>query len=44
MKLSELAMAAEAEIVTGDKNMEITGAAGLDIASVGDVTFLANPK
>ncbi|MEO6590002.1 MAG: UDP-3-O-(3-hydroxymyristoyl)glucosamine N-acyltransferase [Pyrinomonadaceae bacterium] len=44
MKLSELAKAVFAEIERGDENMEITGAAGLDIAERGEITFLANPK
>ncbi len=44
MKLSELAKAVFAEIERGDENLEITGAAGLDIAERGQVTFLANPK
>ena len=44
MKLSELAKAVFAEIERGDENLEITGAAGLDIAERGQITFLANPK
>ncbi len=44
MKLSEIAKAAFAVIERGDKNLEITGAAGLDIAAQGEITFLANPK
>ena len=44
MHLSELAKAVFAEIERGDENLEITGAAGLDIAGRGEVTFLANPK
>ena len=44
MKLSELAKltGARLEGITGD--VEITGAAGLDEASEGHVTFLANPR
>lgn len=44
MKLNELAKATFAEIETGDENLEISGAAGLDIAENGQITFLANPK
>ncbi|MGI9034679.1 MAG: UDP-3-O-(3-hydroxymyristoyl)glucosamine N-acyltransferase [Pyrinomonadaceae bacterium] len=44
MKLSELAEKTSAVIEQGDKNLEIEGAAGLDIATVGQITFLANPK
>ena len=44
MKLSELAEACVSTIEQGDAGMEITGAAGLDIAGQGVITFLANPK
>src|SRR4026209_1682940 len=44
MKLSDLAANTRANISVGDPEMEITGAAGLDIAGEGEVTFLANPK
>ncbi len=44
MKLAELAEAAGARIESGDETLEINGAAGLDIAGEGEVTFLANPK
>ena len=44
MKLSELAEATFSEIENGDAAMEIVGAAGLDIAKSGEITFLANPK
>lgn len=44
MKLSELAAGTSATIERGDPDTEITGAAGLDIAKSGDITFLANPK
>jgi UDP-3-O-[3-hydroxymyristoyl] glucosamine N-acyltransferase len=44
MNLRELAGQTFAEIEQGDAETEITGAAGLDIARTGDVTFLANPK
>ena len=44
MKLSELAGATNSTIERGDATVEITGAAGLDIARAGQITFLANPK
>jgi UDP-3-O-[3-hydroxymyristoyl] glucosamine N-acyltransferase len=44
MKLVELAEATFSEIERGDAKAEITGAAGLDIAKAGEITFLANPK
>ncbi len=44
MKLSILAEKTFSRIVQGDENSEITGAAGLDIAESGQITFLANPK
>ena len=44
MKLLELAEQTFSIIEQGDSDLEITGAAGLDIAMSGDVTFLANPK
>ncbi len=44
MKLSELAEKTFAVIEKGDENGEIIGAAGLDIAESGQITFLANPK
>ena len=44
MKLKELADQTVANIEQGDENLEITGAAGLDIAASGKITFLANPK
>src|SRR5688572_7300420 len=43
MKLSELAAQTGARI-DGDADVEITGAAGLDDATPGHVTFLANPR
>jgi UDP-3-O-[3-hydroxymyristoyl] glucosamine N-acyltransferase len=43
MKLSELAERTGARI-EGDAEVEIKGAAGLDIAEAGDVTFLANKR
>ena len=44
MKLDELAAATDSTISQGSGDLEITSAAGLDIAQAGDVTFLANPK
>lgn len=44
MKLSELAEKTFSIIEGGAANIEIHGAAGLDIAESGQVTFLANPK
>lgn len=44
MKLATLAEKTFARIERGDENLEIAGAAGLDIAQAGEITFLANPK
>lgn len=44
MKLSELARATLSTIESGDADLDITAAAGLDIAKKGEITFLANPK
>lgn len=44
MKLSELAALTAASIDEKFGNVEIAGAAGLDDAGPGDVTFLANPR
>ena len=44
MKLSELAEKTSAIIERGDENLEIGGAAGLDIAEAGQISFLANLK
>lgn len=44
MKLSELARLTNANIDGGAKDIEITGAAGLDDAGPSDVSFLANPR
>ncbi len=44
MKLSEIAEKTVSVIERGDAGLEITGAAGLDIAERGQITFLANPK
>ncbi|MBC7910833.1 MAG: UDP-3-O-(3-hydroxymyristoyl)glucosamine N-acyltransferase [Pyrinomonadaceae bacterium] len=43
MKITELAEKTGAQ-VEGDAELEITGAAGLDIAAEGQITFLANPR
>jgi UDP-3-O-[3-hydroxymyristoyl] glucosamine N-acyltransferase len=44
MKLSELAEQTGARLEGGDADTEIRGAAGLDEAAAGHVTFLANPR
>lgn len=44
MKLSELAALTAARVDENSDDVEIAGAAGLDDARAGDVTFLANPR
>lgn len=44
MKLKEIADKTFSEIEKGKTDLEIKGAAGLDLASEGEITFLANPK
>ncbi len=44
MKLSELAAQTGARCETADAGIEIEGAAGLDQAQLGHVTFLSNPR
>lgn len=44
MKLSIIAEKTGAAIESGSPDMEITAAAGLDIAGEGTISFLANPK
>ena len=44
MKLSELAKLTSARVENNRDDIEIAGAAGLDEANAGDVTFLANPR
>jgi len=44
MKLSELAAKTGAQFQSSDGDIEITGAAGLDQAQLGQVTFLSNPR
>ncbi|MCY7346468.1 MAG: hypothetical protein LH614_09655, partial [Pyrinomonadaceae bacterium] len=44
MKLATLAEKTFSVIERGSGDLEINGAAGLDIAAFGQVTFLANPK
>ena len=44
MKLSELARLTGARVEEKFKDIDITGAAGLDEAGAGHVTFLANPR
>jgi len=44
MKLSELAALTAARLDENSPDVEITGAAGLDDARPGDISFLANPR
>ena len=44
MKLTTLAEKTFSRIEQGDGELEIKGAAGLDLAARGEITFLANPK
>jgi UDP-3-O-[3-hydroxymyristoyl] glucosamine N-acyltransferase len=44
MKLSELAKQTNSKIESGDPDFDIAGAAGLNEAKEGQVTFLANPR
>lgn len=44
MKLSELAALTAASVAENSADVEIAGAAGLDDAKPGEVTFLANPR
>ena len=44
MKISELAERTGARVEGLTNDIEITGAAGLDDADEGNVTFLANPR
>jgi UDP-3-O-[3-hydroxymyristoyl] glucosamine N-acyltransferase len=44
MKLSELANLTSARLDEDSGDLEITGAAGLDEAQAGDISFLANPR
>lgn len=44
MKLSELASLTMASVEGDDVDLEISGAAGLDEAGAGQITFLANPR
>jgi UDP-3-O-[3-hydroxymyristoyl] glucosamine N-acyltransferase len=44
MKLSELAALTGARVAGHSADLDITGAAGLDDASPGQITFLANPR
>ena len=44
MKLSELAALTKAQFVPSDGDIELTGAAGLEQAELGQVTFLSNPR
>ena len=44
MKLFDLAAQTGAECALSDGDIEISGAAGLDQAQAGEVTFLSNPR
>jgi UDP-3-O-[3-hydroxymyristoyl] glucosamine N-acyltransferase len=44
MKLSDIAAALGASLVNADGNTEISGVAGIEEASAGQITFVANPK
>jgi UDP-3-O-[3-hydroxymyristoyl] glucosamine N-acyltransferase len=44
MKLTELAELTGARLEGGESNAEVVGAAGLDVAVEGEVTFLSNPR
>ena len=44
MKLKELAKITNAVVENGSDDLEVNGAAGLDIAFPDQITFLANPK
>lgn len=44
MKLKKIAAGTGSEIEQGDPDLEISGAAGLDLAGSEEITFLANPK
>ena len=44
MKLADLAREISCVLESGSPDLEITSAAGLDIAGQSDVSFLANPK
>ncbi len=44
MKLSAIAEQTNASIETGSPDLEISGAAGLELAGEGTISFLANPK
>ena len=44
MKLAEIASALGTTLENGDPETEITGVAGIEEASAGQITFVANPK
>jgi len=44
MKLSAIAAETSSTLESGSPDVDITGAAGLDLAGEGTITFLANPK
>src|SRR3974377_1489971 len=44
MKLSAIASALGATLENGDPELEITGVAGIEEGTAGQITFIANPK
>src|SRR5579862_8342583 len=44
MKLAEIAAALNAKLENADPDTEITGVAGIEEATAGQITFVANPK
>ena len=44
MKLSQLSEALDARLENGSPNIQITGVAGIEEATTGQITFVANPK
>ena len=44
MKLFDIASALNATLDNADGNTEITGVAGIEEATAGQITFVANPK
>jgi UDP-3-O-[3-hydroxymyristoyl] glucosamine N-acyltransferase len=44
MKLADIASALDAVLENADPDLEITGVAGIEEASAGQITFVANPK
>ena len=44
MKLGKIASVLGARLENGDADLEITGVAGVEAATAGQLTFIANPK